>query len=192
MRFWTSIFGPRPKAEYSFEIRPSGLLMDADGWYYEESLDPDCPRRSIRVQQDRPGDWYVRNTNCRIAELNNPARADEVLGFFAGSFRWLRFERDAGNGRGTDAIRIIGTYLDQDGTTCESNLGYVEPENAQALADKDVGRLWGRIRCIRPPGRGRQPTFCLRYDLLIELDEKIFGDEVVADARPDDVLPAAP
>ena len=192
MRFLSSIFGPRPKVERSFEIRPSGLLMDADGWYYEESLDADCPQRSIRVQQDRPGDWYVRNTNCGIAELNSPARADEVLEFFTGSFRWLRFEREAGNGRGDNAIKVIGTYLDRDGATCESHLGYVEPENAEALADKDVERLWGRLRCIRPPGRGRGPTFCLRYDLLVELDEKIFADDAAVDARPDDFLPAVP
>lgn len=190
MRFWSSIFGPKPKAEYSLDIRPSGLLMDADGWYYEESLDPDCSQRSIRVQQDRPGDWYVRKTNCRIAELNSPSRAGEVLGFFGGSFRWLRFERETGNGRG-DTLKIIGTYLDQDGATCESHLGYVDPENAAALADTDSGRLWGRIRCIRPPGRGRQPTFCLRYDLLIELDEKIFGDDKTVDTRQVDFLPAA-
>jgi hypothetical protein len=191
MSIWTSIFGPKPGRGDSVEIRPSGLLMDADGWYYEESLDAGCPRQTIRVQQDRPGDWYVRNTNCRIAELNSPSRASEVLSFFAGSFRWLRFEREQPNGRGPDAIKIIGTFLDRDGRDCESHLGYVEPEVAEKLAEHDVGHLWGRIRCIRTPGSGRRPTFCLRYDLLVELDENTFDDEVNIEARPEDFLPVS-
>jgi len=191
MSIWTSIFGSKMGRSIGVEIRPSGLLMDADGWYYEESLDAECPQRSIKVQQDRPGDWYVRNTNCRIAELNSPARAPEVLSFFAGSFRWLRFEREEANGRGPGSVKIIGTYLDQDGREGESHLGYVEKEIAEKIADQDVGNLWGRIRCIRPPGPGRRPTFCLRFDLLVELDEKMFDDEVDVDARPEDFLPVS-
>jgi hypothetical protein len=192
MSIWSSIFGPKPCQAASVEIRPSGLLMDADGWYYEESLDADCPSRTIRVQQDRPGDWYVRNTNCRIAELNSPSRAAEVLGFFTGSFRWLRFEREAENGHGPGAIRIIGTFLDGKGVERESHLGYVEQEAAKNLALQDVSHLWGRLRCIRPPGAGRRPNFCLRFDLLVELDEKMFDDEVNIEARPEDFLPLSP
>jgi hypothetical protein len=189
MNLWTSIFGPKPSAADCVEIRPSGLLMDADGWYYKESLDAECSLRTIRIQQDRPGDWYVRNTNCQIAELNSPSRAAEVLSFFAGSFRWLRFEREEANGRGTDSIKIIGTFLDQDGVGRESHLGYVEPEIAAKLADQDADHLWGRIRCIRTPGVRRRPTFCLRYDILVELDEKMFEDESGAEARTEDFLP---
>jgi hypothetical protein len=192
MSIWSSIFGPRPGAANPIDIRPSGLLIDADGWFYEESLDSQCPLRTIRIQQDRPGDWYVRNTNCSIAELNDPARAAEVLEFFTGSFRWLKFEREAENGRSPDAIRIIGTFLDGDGVECASILGYVEPSVATALVDQDVDRLWGRIRCIRPPGSGRRPNFCLRYDILVELDEKLFGDDLTLDARLDDFLPVVP
>ena len=189
MCIWTSIFRLRPGAAARVEIRPSGLLMDADGWYYEESLDPDCEYRTIRVQQDRPGDWYVRNTNCKVAELNDPSRASDVLSFFAGSFRWLRFEREAANGRGPGAIKIIGTYVDRDGRESESHLGYVEPEIAEKITDHDVGQLWGRIRCIRQPGPNRRPTFCLRYDLLVELDEGVFEEEIEVEARPEDFLP---
>lgn len=191
MNIWSSIFGTRPGSVAPVEIRPSGLLMDADGWYYEESLDSDCPHRTIRIQQDRPGDWYVSRTNCRVAELNSPSRADQVLGFFIGSFRWLRFEREAANGRGDGAVKIIGTYLDRDGAECESHLGYLEPEISQAMADENVDRLWGRIRCIRPPGSGRRPTFCLRFDLLVELEEGLFEEEQSIEARPEDFLPVS-
>ena len=189
MSIWSSIFGTREGEPEPVEITPSGLLMDADGWYYEESLDSDCPRRTIKIQQDRPGDWYVRNTNCSVAELNSPARADDVLCFFLGTFRWLRFEREASNGRGPDAIKIIGTYLDDHGAECEGELGYVERAVSKELANEDVGRLWGRIRCLRPPGTGRRPTFCLRFDLLVELEKGVFDDDVCVEARPEDFLP---
>ena len=189
MSIWSSIFGPKLGEAASVEIRPSGLLMDADGWYYEESLDAECSLRTIRVQQDRPGEWYVRNTNCQIAELNSPSRASEVLSFFTGAFRWLRFEREAEDGHGPGAIKIIGTFLDGEGAERESHLGYVEAAAAKSLVQQDVRRLWGRIRCLRPPGLGRRPNFCLRFDLLVELDEKIFEDDVKVDARPEDFLP---
>ena len=191
MSIWSSIFGSKPGEVAFLEIRPSGLLMDADGWYYEESLDSECPQRTIRIQQDRPGDWYVSKTNCRIAELNDPARAADVLGFFTGSFRWLRFEREVSNGCGDDAIKIFGTYVDGEGANCESPLGYVEPDVARTLSDGNVDRLWGRIRCIRPPGLGPKPNFCLRYDLLVELDESLFEEESAGVARGDDFLPVA-
>lgn len=189
MSIWSSIFGPKHGDAAFVEIRPSGLLMDADGWYYEESLDAECPQRTIRVQQDRPGDWYVRNTNCRVVELNSPSRAADVLAFFTGSFRWLSFERESENGHGPEAIKVIGTFLDGEGAERESHLGFVEPEVAKNLAKQDVGKLWGRLRCVRPPGVGRRPNFCLRFDLLIELDEKLFEDELKIDARPEDFLP---
>ena len=189
MSIWSSIFGPKVGEAAAVEIRPSGLLMDADGWYYEESLDAECPQRTIRVQQDRPGDWYVRNTNCQVAELNSPSRASEVLSFFSGSFRWMRFEREAENGHGPSAIRIIGTFLDREGAERESHLGYVEPEVAKSLAQQDVSHMWGRIRCIRAPGPHRRPNFCLRFDLLIELDEKMFDEEAKVDGRAEDFLP---
>lgn len=189
MSIWTSIFRPKHGAAAAVEVSPSGLLMDADGWYYEESLDAECEHRTIRVQQDRPGDWYVRNTNCKVAELNSPSRAPEVLDFFAGSFRWLRFELDEPQDRGASSIRIIGTFLDGDGQECESHLGYVEPDVAETISEHDIGQLWGRIRCIRLPGPGRRPTFCLRYDLLVELDENVFDDDIDVEGRPEDLLP---
>ena len=114
-----------------------------------------------------------------------------MLSFFAGSFRWLRFEPEEANGRGPEAIKIVGTFLDQDGQERESHLGYVETAIAEKISDQDVSRLWGRIRCIRPPGPGRRPTFCLRFDLLVELDEKMFDDDSKVEARPEDFLPAS-
>jgi hypothetical protein len=177
MSIWSSIFGPKPgDAVDPVEVQPAGLLMDADGWYYEETLDSECPYRTIRVRQERPGNWYVRNTNCRIRELNDPARAAEVLAFFTGSFRWLRFEREVVGGCRLGSIAVVGTYLDRGGVKREARLGCVEPAIAIELVDADVESLWGRIRCIRPPGRGRRPTFCLAFDLLVELDEHVFDD----------------
>ena len=192
MNIWSSIFGPRRGQAAPVEIRPSGLLMDADGWYYEESLDAEGPLRTIRVQQNRPGDWYVRDTNCKIAELNSPSRAAEVFGFFTGSFRWLRFEREAKKGRAPGAIRIIGSFLDADGAERETHLGYVENEVAKNIVHQDVGDLWARLRCIGPPGAGRRPNFCLRFDLLAEVDGEISDADVKVEARSGSFLPLSP
>ena len=189
MSIWSYIFGPKHAEAASVEIRPSGLLMDADGWYYEESLDAECPLRTIRVQQNRPGDWYVRDTNCRIAELNRPSRAAEVYGFFTGSFRWLRFEREAKKGKDQGAIRIIGSFLDGEGVECESHLGYLDPEIARNIVHQDLGKLWARLLCIRPPGAGRRPNFCLRFDLLVEVDGETFDDDVNFELRSATYLP---
>ena len=189
MSIWSSIFGPKRGEAASVEIRPSGLLMDADGWYYEESLDPGCPLRTIRVQQNRPGDWYVRNTNCRIAELNSPSRAAEVYGFFTGSFHWLRFERESKKGKSPGPIRIVGSFLDGEGAECESHLGYMEPEVAKNMVHQDVGHLWARLRCIRPPGAGRRPNFCLRFDLLVEVNGETFDDDMNVEKQSGDFLP---
>ena len=100
-------------------------------------------------------------------------------------------EREEENGHGPGAIKIIGTFLDGEGLTRESDLGYVEPEISTALTGQDVEKLWGRIRCIRPPGTLRKPTFCLRFDLLVELDDNLFDDEAGAEHRPEDLLPAS-
>jgi len=189
MSIWSSIFGPKHSNAAAVEIRPSGLLMDADGWYYEESLDAECPLRTIRVHQNRPGDWYLRDSNCRIAELNRPSRAAEVYGFFAGSFRWLRLEREAKKGHGPGAIRVIGSFLDGEGVECESHLGYLEDEVAKKIVHQDLGHLWARLRCIRPTGVGRRPNFCLRFDLLVELDTEMFDDDVNFEVRPGATLP---
>jgi hypothetical protein len=173
----------------SVEIQPAGLLMDADGWYYEETLDSQCQHRTIRVRQERPGNWYVRNTNCRIRELNDPAHAAEVLAFFAGSFRWLHFEREEVDGGRLGSITVIGTYLDQEGSERVARLGYLEPAIAVELENEEVDRLWGRIRCIRPPGPGRRPTFCLSFDLLVEIDENLFGEDADLDDQGEDFPP---
>ncbi len=189
MSIWSSIFGPKHGDEASVEIRPSGLLMDADGWFYEESLDAECPLRTIRVQQNRPGDWYVRDSNCSVAGLNNPSRAAVVFGFFTGSFRWLRFERQAKKGNGPGAIRIIGSFLDGEGVEQESHLGYLDHGIAKNIVHQGIGQLWARLRCIRPPAVGRRPNFCLRFDLLVEQDGEMFEGDAKAEARPEDSLP---
>ena len=152
--------------------------MDADGWYYEESLDTSCAQQTIRVQQDRPGDWYVCHSNCSVSELNDPGRAAEVLEFFTGSFRWLRFERREGSRLDDNAIAIIALYLDGEAPECEAHIGYVERKLAEVIANEEIGLYWGRIRCLMPPGHGRRPIFCLRWDLMVKLDEGIFEDDV--------------
>ena len=87
MSIFTRMFGS--KTDHAMTVQPSGLLEDDGGWYYEESQDYSSSQQTIRIEQDRPGDWYVRDSFCEVDGLNDPDRADDVAKFFAGSYRWL-------------------------------------------------------------------------------------------------------
>ena len=124
--------------------------------------------KTIRVQQNRPGEWYVRDSNCGIAELNSPSRAAEVFGFFTGSFRWLRFEREAKKRHGPGAIRIIGSFLDANGAECETHLGYVEQEVAKNITCTRTLAIFGHVSgASGPPAPVGDRTSAFCFDLLV-------------------------
>jgi hypothetical protein len=86
------------KTDHAMPVQPSGLLEDDGGLYCEESQDYSSSQSTIRIEKDRPGDWYVRDSFCEVDGLNDADRADDVAKFFAGSHRWLHLERRP-NGR---------------------------------------------------------------------------------------------
>jgi hypothetical protein len=155
-------------------IRPSGLLEDGGGWYYEESQDYSSSQQTIRIEQDRPGDWYVRDSFCEVDGLNDASQADNVVRFFAGSYRWLRLERRPNGRYGRKTIAVLGTYRNKKGKEQVSHIGYLAPELANEIGNEDITKLWGRIRFIKFPGRGRRPRYLIRFDLMVELEEGTF------------------
>jgi len=173
MGIWTRVFGS--KTETAGVVRPSGLLEDEGGWYYEESQDYSSSQQTIRIEQDRPGDWYVRDSFCEVDGLNDPDRAEAVAKFFAGSYRWLHLERRPNGHCGSRALAVIGSCRGPRGKEQRHHLGYLSPEVATDLGNQDVTKLWGRIRFIKFPGRGRRPRYLIRFDLMVELDEDTFG-----------------
>jgi len=172
MGICTRVFGS--KAELQVVVRPSGLLEDEGGWYEEESQDYSSSQQTIRIEQDRPGDWYVRESICDVEGLNDFSRADDVACFFAGSYPWLRLERRPNGCQERRIIAVIWTSRNSRGKEQVSHFGYFASELANDLGNQKVTKLWGRIRFIRFPGRRRRPQYLIRFDLMVEFGEDTF------------------
>lgn len=172
MDIWARLFGSKHDAPLA--VRPSGLLRDEDGWYYKESQDFSSTQQTLRIDQDRPGDWYVRDSFCEVEGINEPARAADVAGFFGGSYRWLHLERRPDGRFGRRTIAVFGSYLDKKGKERRAHLGFLKKELSDELGTEDVGKLWGRISFIKFPGRGRRPRYLIRFDLMVELADDTF------------------
>jgi len=172
MSIFTRMFGS--KTDLASTVQPSGLLEDAGGWYYEESQDYSSSQQTIRIEQDRPGDWYVRDSFCEVDGLNDPDRAQDVAEFFAGSYRWLHLERRPGGRQGRRTIAVVGSCRDRRGKERRHDLGFLHPELAAELGSEDVSKIWPRVRFIKFPGRGRRPRYLIRFDLMVELAEDTF------------------
>jgi len=174
MGIWTRLFGTRSGALDEGRITASGVLEDKNGWYYEESQDCSCNQPTLRIDQDRPGDWYVHRSLCEVAGLNDPARALELQSFFAGTYRWLELERDCSDPHSRGAVKVIGTFRDAARRERRAHLGYLTDGLADELAEQDLAKLWGRIRFIRFPRAGRRQGSRIRFDLMLELEEGTF------------------
>jgi len=172
MGILTRIFGLKPK--HHTAVQPSGLIEDDRGWYYEESQDYSSSQQTIRIEQDRPGDWYVHDSFCEVDGLNDPDRADDVARFFAGSYRWLHLERRPGQRQGGRTIAVVGTCRGRRGKEATYHLGFLDPELVRDLGTENVTKMWPRIRFIKLPGRGRRPRYQIRFDIMVELEEDTF------------------
>ena len=173
MGIWARMFGSMEKQQPP-AVGLAGLLMDEGGWYYEESQDFSDSRATVRIEQDRPGDWYVQDSFCEVSGLDDPARKEEVAEFLAGSYRWLHLERGPDVAREPATIKVFGTFEDSKEREQRVHLGFFMAEMAEELQSEDVTKLWARIRLIEFPGRGRRHKPLIRFDLMIELDEETF------------------
>jgi hypothetical protein len=172
MDIWARLFGSRNGG--LLMAQPSGLLRDDGGWFYQESLDFAGGRQTLRIEQDKPGDWYVHDSNCRVLGINDPAREAEVAAFFGGTYRWLDLEPTFGGSPGRGSITVYGTFRNAMGEEKRVHLGFLSQELADALEKEVYGEIWGRIRCLGYPGRGRRAKYMIRFDLLVELDADTF------------------
>jgi hypothetical protein len=167
MGIFARVFGSKDQKPAA--IRASGVLEDKSGWYYEESQDYSSSQQTIRIEQDRPGDWHVRDSFCEVDGLNEPDRLDDVKRFFAGSYRWLSLERRPNKRHGQRTIAVIGTTRGPRGKENRHHIGYLTPELAEDLGTEDVRKMWSCIRFIKFPGR--RPRYLIRFDLMVEGDE---------------------
>jgi hypothetical protein len=170
MSFWSAIVKAVNKKSAHQPVKAAGVLRDEEGWYYEESQNFSRSQSTVRIDQQRPGDWELVKSSCGIVGLNKPVRQKEVERFFAGSYRWLRFERELNGFKANNVIKIIGTYRDKSGKEFAAHLGFINLELAEDLEGKDVRKLWGRIRFIRFPSPGRDSKYMIRFDLMQQDD----------------------
>lgn len=170
MGFLSSLFGRKAAKESSngktVGVKAAGLVKDADGWFYEETQDFAVSTSSIRIEQERPGEWSVRDGFCEIQGLNDLDRLEQVEQFFNGSYRWLQLERRAGGPSGLHTIKVYGTFNDQRGTGHRVHLGYLDDDLSTDLANEDIKGLWGNIRFLRFPKPRTRTKYLVRFDLM--------------------------
>jgi hypothetical protein len=173
MGFFDALFSSK-KVETvpTFEVKPAGLVKDANGWYYKESQEYSKNQNSIRIDQNRPGEWRVIEGFCEVDGLNSPERADEVQRFFTGSYRWIRFEREPVSPKTINKVKVIGLYKDKKNKKQESMLGHLTMNAAEEIERQDVKPMWGRIRFLRFPKPGRAPRYFIRFDLMGPAEQK--------------------
>ncbi len=166
MSIWSAFVKSINKKGGEPVARAAGVLKDEGGWYYEESQNFSSSQSTVRVEQRRPGSWEVRKSSCGIMGLNDRDRRTGVARFFAGTYRWLRLEREARGSLAGNVIKIVGTYRDKAGKEHATLLGFLDEELAEELEGQDVRNLWGRIRFIKFPIPGRDSRYLVRFDLM--------------------------
>ena len=167
MGFLSSLFGSKSPAAKVHNVKAAGVVKDEGGWYYEETQSFSKSQNSIRIEQNKPGDWTVVEGFCDVDGLNDSERAQDVQAFFAGSYRWIRFEREPVSPKTINKVKVIGTYRDPRKKTHEVMLGYLMLKNAEEIERKDVSKMWGRISFLRFPNQtSRRPQFAIRFDIM--------------------------
>jgi len=175
MSVWSAIVKAVHGKSVHQQVKAAGVLRDEEGWYYEESQNFSSSQSTIRVDQNRPGDWETLESSCGIVGLNKPVRQKEVARFFAGSYRWLRLERELNGFRANDVIRVIGTFRDKSGKDSSVHLGFLNLALSEILQGENVLKLWARIRFIRFPSPGRDSKFMIRFDLMQDKDRRLIA-----------------
>ena len=166
MSFWSAIFKVKSGRDVHQQVKAAGVLRDEEGWYYEESQNFSRTQSTVRVEQQRPGDWETLEASCGVVGLNNSKRKDDVARFFNGSYRWLRLERELSGFQANHVIKVIGTYREKSGKERAAHLGFLKQELGEELENENVLEMWPRIRFIRFPSPSRGSKYVVRFDLM--------------------------
>ncbi len=172
MSVWSAIVKAVNSKSVHQQVKAAGELRDEEGWFYKESQNFSRSQSTIRIDQRRPGNWEALESSCGVVGLNKPGRQKEVAGFFAGSYRWLRLERELNGFKANNVIKVIGTYRDKSGKELSAHIGFLELELADDLERENVLKLWARIRFIKFPSAGRNSRYVIRFDLMKDTDPR--------------------
>ena len=173
MSVWSAIIKAMSSKSVHQQVKAPGMLRDEEGWYYKESRNFSSSQSTVRIDQQRPGNWETLESSCGIVGLNKPLRQKDVARFFAGSYRWLRLERELNGFRANNVIKVIGSYREKSGKEFLAHLGFLKLELAEILEGENVLKLWARIRFIRFPSPGRDSKYMIRFDLMQDKDLRL-------------------
>jgi len=173
MSVWSAIIKVVSDKSVHRQVKATGVLRDEEGWFYEESRNFSSSQSTVRIDQKRPGNWEILEPSCGIVGLNKPLRQKDIARFFAGSYRWLRLERELNGFRANNVIKVIGTYRDKSGKEFVAHLGFLNLALAETLEGENVLKLWARIRFIRFPSPGRDSKYMIRFDLMQDKDHRL-------------------
>jgi len=175
MSVWSAILRAANATSVHQQVKRTGVPRDEDGWYYKESQDFSRSQSTVRIDQKRPGNWETLESSCGIVGLNKLVRQTEVARFFAGSYRWLRLERERNGFKANNIIKVIGTYRDKSGKDLVAHLGFLNSALTENLEGENVLKLWARIRFIRFPSPGRESKYLIRFDLMKDRDLRLIA-----------------
>ena len=173
MSVWSAIIKAVSDKSVHQQVKATGVLRDEEGWFYEESRNFSSSQSTVRIDQKRPGNWETLESSCGIVGLNKPLRQKDVARFFAGSYRWLRLERELNGFKANNVIKVIGTCRDKSGKEFVAHLGFLNLALAEILEGENVLKLWARIRFIRFPSPGRDSKYMIRFDLMQDKDLRL-------------------
>jgi hypothetical protein len=173
MSVWSAIIKVMSNKSVQQQVKATGVLRNEEGWSYEESRNFSSSQSTVRIDQQRPGNWETLESSCGIVGLNKPLRQKDVARFFAGSYRWLRLERELNGFKANNVIKVMGTYRDKSGKEFVAHLGFLNLALAEILEGENVLKLWARIRFIRFPSPGRDSKYMIRFDLMQDKDLRV-------------------
>ena len=173
MSVWSAIIKVMSNKSVHQKVKAAGVLRNEEGWSYEESRNFSSSQSTVRIDQQRPGNWQTLESSCGIVGLNKPLRQKDVARFFAGSYRWLRLERELNGFKANNVIKVMGTYRDKSGKEFVAHLGFLNLALAEILEGENVLKLWARIRFIRFPSPGRDSKYMIRFDLMQDKDLRL-------------------
>lgn len=137
--------------------KPAPIIED----YYERGTEkeyrrPDDPEHVIRINQNPPkGCPRKVESYVAVAGTSQPEYRTALELLIAGTARQVTIERDPDNPYDSNAIKVIGHWIAQDGSQCMAQIGWVPRETVSAvLSEISDGPVGARIETMfRPIGK---------------------------------------
>lgn len=131
----------------------------------QEYRRPDDPPHIIRIDQPRPQGLPKKIAEyINVAGISQPEYQKVTLSFIHGKQREIELERDPMNQYDPNAIKVIGTWVDESGVRHREQLGWVPAKTAKEIAENyPDARIGASLEAIFLPREGKSAG--LRIDV---------------------------